>query len=139
MWIVYALLSAFFASLVAIFGKIGLRSVDTTIATTIRAIIMATVLILITFSIKKFNGFSVTSLSGKEWMYISIAGIAGALSWLCYFIALKQGTVVHVAAIDRSSVLLATLFAVLFLGESLTWKSGLGVICIAIGTILMIL
>lgn len=138
MWILYAFLSAVFAALVAVFGKLGLKTIDPTLATTIRSIIMAIFLVLASFSLKKFQGFSLSSLSGKDWILIALAGIAGALSWLFYFVALKAGVATKVVAIDRLSVVFVVLFAVLFLGESLGWKTVLGVLLLISGALLMI-
>ena len=139
MWIFYAFLSAGTAALVAIFAKLGLKSIDGTLATTIRAIIMTLFLLLVSVSLKKFNGFSFQSLSNREWMLIALSGIAGALSWLFYFFALKTGSASAVSAIDRLSVVFVVALAFLFLGEALTWKSATGAILIAIGAILITL
>lgn len=139
MWIIYAFLSAITASLVAIFGKLGLKNVDSTLATTIRAIIMALFLISVSLALKKFQGFSLSSLSSKDWLLIVLAGIAGALSWLFYFFALKIGPASQVAVIDRLSLVFVILLAALFLGESLTLKVVLGAILMVIGAILIVL
>src|SRR3989338_1214582 len=82
-WIIYALLSAFFAALVAIFGKIGLKGIDTTFATTLRSIIMAAFLVMTSLALGKLD-FQ-TSLGGKALAFILLSGIAGALSWLFYW------------------------------------------------------
>ena len=104
MWLFYAFLSALSAALVAIFGKLGFKTLDSTLATTIRSIIMALFLILVSLSLKKFHGFSMSSLSGRDWILIILAGIAGALSWLFYFFALKNGPATSVVSIDRLSI-----------------------------------
>lgn len=139
MWIAYAFLSAFFASLVAIFGKIGLKGIDSTLATTVRAFIMAIFLGLVALAFKKFQGFALSSFTGKEWLMISLSGIAGALSWLFYFFALKNGNATAVSAIDRTSIIFVAVLAALFLGESFGWKTGLGVVLIASGIYLITL
>ncbi len=139
MWLFYALLSAVTAALVAIFGKLGLKGIDTTLATTIRAIIMAGFLFFTALALKKFSGFSLASLSSREWAYIALAGVAGALSWLFYFFALKDGSVNGVVAIDRLSVVFAVVLAALFLGETLTWKVGAGAVLIVAGALLIAL
>ena len=82
MWVLYAFLAAGFAALVAIFGKIGLKGIDSTLATTVRGIIMALFLVCVAFAMRKFDGFSLHSFTGREWVFIILAGIAGALSWL---------------------------------------------------------
>lgn len=139
MWLFYAFLSALTAALVAIFAKLGLKDIDSTLATTIRAIIMAAFLIAVSISFKKFNGFSFSDLAGKEWVLITLAGIAGALSWLFYFLAIKTGAVSGVVAIDRLSIVFVIILAALFLGEALTLKSFLGALLMAGGAILIAL
>lgn len=135
LWIIYALLAAFFAGLVAIFGKIGIQNVDTTLATAVRAIVMASFLVTVALSLGKAK--LITTLDGKTLSFIVLSGVAGALSWLFYFIALKSGPATAVASLDRLSVVFVVILAVLFLGESLTWKSGLGVMLLTTGAILM--
>lgn len=139
MWLVYAFISAFFAALVAIFGKLGLKGVDATLATTIRGIIMAVFLFVVSFLIGKWNGFHVGSLSSKDWILIALSGVAGALSWLFYFVALKGGPTGPVAAIDRLSIVFIVILAALFLGESFGWKTLLGAILVSLGAILITL
>lgn len=90
-WIFYAFLSAGFAALVAIFGKVGIQNLDSTLATTVRSVIMAVFLLIVSLGLGKFKGFEVSAFTGKEWLFIVLAGIAGALSWLFYFFALKHG------------------------------------------------
>lgn len=135
-WILLGLLSAVSASFVAIFGKIGLKNVDTTMATTIRAIIMAVFLVIATFSLGKWHG--VSSISNKALLFIALSGIAGALSWLFYFGALKIGPATAVAGLDRLSVVFVLVFSVIFLSEAFTWKLGLGALLMAMGAILMV-
>lgn len=137
MWLLYAFLSAITAALVAIFGKLGLKNVDATLGTTIRSLIMAGFLVLVSVFLKKFEGFSLQSLSAKDWMWIVFAGVAGALSWLFYFIALKTGSVSKVVAIDRLSLVFALALAALVLGETLGWKTILGAILMVGGAILI--
>lgn len=139
MWIIYAFLSAITAALVAIFGKLGLKNVDSTLATTIRSVIMALFLVCVSLALKKFQGFSLNSLSSKDWLLIVLAGIAGALSWLFYFFALKIGPASQVAVIDRLSLVFVILLSALFLGESLTLKVALGTILMVLGAILIVL
>ncbi len=109
-WSIYALLSAIFAGLVAIFGKVGVREVDSTLATMVRSIIMALTLIAIVL-VKTFNQSESVNLdklrevSGKTWLFITLAGISGAVSWLFYFRALQLGDASQIAPIDRLSVL----------------------------------
>lgn len=137
MWIIFALLAAVSAALVAIFGKLGLKTIDSTLGTTIRSIVMALFLILTSLLLGKWKHFTWTSLSSKDWWLIVLAGIAGALSWLFYFFALKNGDATKVATLDRLSIVFIIILAAIFLSEGLTWKSLLGATCMAIGAILI--
>ena len=138
MWMVYAFLSAIAAAFVALFGKLGLSSVDPTLATTLRAIFMAAFMVLASLASGKFRGFSPADLGGRGWMWIALSAVAGAVSWLFYFVALKGGDATRVAAIDRLSIVFIVLLASLFLGESLTWRSGLGALLIALGAAILV-
>jgi len=135
-WIIYALLSAVCAALVAIFGKIGIGQIDTTLATAIRSVIMAIALVLATLSLGKFD---LSKIDNRAFFFIILSGLAGALSWFFYFGALKNGPATGVAALDRLSVIFVLLLAILFLGESLTWKTGLGALLVSLGAILLAL
>lgn len=136
-WIIFALLSAFFAALVAIFGKIGIQQVDSTLATTVRSIVMAGFLIITSLILGKAS--LIGTIDKKALLYIVLSGIAGALSWIAYFIALKQGPATSVAALDRTSVVFVLLFSVLFLSEQLTWRTGLGAAFVALGAAIMVI
>jgi transporter family protein len=136
MWILYAFLAAFTAALVAILAKLGLQNVDPTLATTLRSLIMALFLVLLSILLGKFNGFSIsTSLNGREWALLTLAGIAGALSWLFYFFALKQGSASAVVAIDRLSLVFVIILAALFLQEAVTWRTLTGVLLMVTGAL----
>lgn len=134
-WTIYALLSAVFAALVAIFGKIGLKNIDSTLATTIRSVVMAVFLIITAFSLGKFNFLN--TLDNKAIIFIILSGISGAISWLFYFLAIKLGPVSAVAAIDRTSIVFVFVLSVLFLSESLTILKSIGAIAIVAGAVLM--
>ena len=134
-WIIFSLFSAIFASLVAIFGKIGVAGIDSTLATAVRAVIMAVFLVIVALSLGKFE--MISSVTGKPLVFIILSGIAGALSWLFYFFALKYGPASAVAAIDRTSVVFVLIFAVLFLAEKLTLNSALGAFLVAVGAIII--
>ena len=136
-WIIYALLSAVFAALVAIFGKIGLKSIDSNVATALRAFIMFLFMFLVVLFQKKFSLLS--KLKMNEYSFIILAGVAGALSWLFYFLALKEGSATKVVALDRLSVVFVMIFALLFLGEAFSLKVLVGIVLIVLGAILMIL
>jgi transporter family protein len=138
MWVPYAILSAIFAAAVAIFGKIGLKGIDSTLATTVRSVIMALFLLTVALSMGKFSGWTFETFGSKAWLMIALSGIAGALSWLFYFVAIKNGNVTAVAAIDRLSIVFVILLSALFLGEALTWKTGAGALLVALGAFLIV-
>ena len=136
-WIIFALLSALFAALVAIFGKMGIGSIDTTLATTVRSAIMFGFLLIVSLFSGVFQ--NIKQIDSKSLGIIALSGIAGALSWLFYFYALKKGPASGVAALDRLSVVFVIFLAFLFLGENLTLKSVAGAVLITIGAILFAL
>ncbi len=136
-WILLGLGAAFFAALVTIFGKIGLKHVDPTLATTIRVVIMTVFFTVISFSFGKFKTLS--TIDNKALLYIALSAIAGGLSWLCYFAALKIGPAGAVAALDRVSIVLIVILGAVFLAEAITWKTGLGALLIALGTLLFVI
>lgn len=125
------------AALVAIFGKLGLKNIDSTLATTIRSIVMAVFLIAASLSLRKWEGFSFETMLLKDWILIILAGIAGALSWLFYFFALKSGDATKVVAVDRMSLVFVAILAFLFLGEGLKWQQLIGVALMVGGTIMV--
>ena len=134
-WVVYAFLAAVFAALVAIFGKVGISGIDTTTATAIRAVVMAALLVSLTVVLGKAG--SIRQVSVHSLSFIVLSGVAGALSWLFYFLALRHGPVVGVAALDRLSVVLVFLLAVAFLGDPFTWKGAVGATLVVVGSILL--
>jgi transporter family protein len=136
-WIIYALLSAVSAGAVAVFGKLGLKGVDSTLATAVRSLVMTAFLVTAAAAFGKLKGIG--SLEPRTLGWIALSGIAGAISWLFYFLALKTGPATAVAALDRLSVVFVVVFAVVILGEALTWKTGLGAVAITVGAILMTL
>jgi bacterial/archaeal transporter family protein len=135
LWIVYALLAALFAALVAILGKVGLRDVDATLATAVRAVVMAGFLVTAALVLGKSGGLS--SIPRRAFVFIVLSGAAGAASWFFYFIALRDGPATGVAALDRLSVVLVFLLAALFLGEAFTAKAALGALLVVAGAILL--
>ena len=136
MWIGYALLSAIFAAAVAILGKIGLKNVDSTLATTIRAVVMAIFLLGAAAILQKFS--LIKTVGSQTLTFIIFSGVAGALSWLFYFLALKYGPATGVAALDRLSVVFVVILAALFLGEALTLKSVSGLVLLVLGALLLV-
>lgn len=137
MWWIYALLSAIFAALVAIFAKIGMRGVDSDLATAIRTI----VILVLAWSIVYFKGGigGLQSLTKVNWLFLVLSGLATGASWIFYFRALQIGKVAQVAPIDKLSVALAIILSVVFLGETLTLKMFIGAALIIIGTFILIL
>jgi transporter family protein len=137
MWWIYALLSALFASLTAIFAKIGVTHVNSNLATAIRTIII----LLVAWGIVLFRGEYKTlhTLSKHNLFFLVISGIATGLSWIFYFKALQIGKVSQVAPVDKLSLALTILLSVIFLGEALSWKSAIGALLIIGGTIILIL
>lgn len=138
MWIVLASGSAVAAALVAIFGKIGLQEVDATQATIVRGVVMAIILVLGGLLFGKLSGFQLSDFSGRAWVFILLSALAGASSWLLYFGALKLGPAGAVAVIDKLSVVVVILLAALFLGETLTIRSAIGVVLTVAGTLFIL-
>ena len=140
LWLFYAGLSAVAAALVSIFGKIGLQGLDANTATTVRSVVMALFLIGVMIIQRNFSHLGEVLSNRRALLYNILSGTAGALSWLFYFVALKYGRVSQVAPVDKLSVVLAAVLAVVFLGESLSplGLSGIllitaGVVCVAFG------
>jgi len=136
MWWIYALLSAFFASLTAIFAKLGVANVNSNVATAVRTVVVLFLIWTLVFI--RGETKLINQLTRENWIYLFISGLATGLSWLFYFKALQLGKVSLVAPIDKLSVALTLVFAVVFLGESLTIKSAIGAIMILGGTVLLI-
>lgn len=136
-WVLLAALSAFFAALVSVFAKIGLQGVDSTVASTVRAMVMMIFLVVFVLSIGK--GSQLTQFTGKDMGYIVLSGVAGALSWLFYFAALKLADVSKVAPIDKASVLVVMVLSAFFLGEKITLRTAIAGILIFIGVLLLAL
>jgi transporter family protein len=138
MWLLYALLSAVSAAAVNIFAKLGLSGVDSVLATTIRSLIMAFFLVVVSLLFNKFDNFSFSLFDSRGWIFIILSAIAGSLSWLFSFFALKHGLASKVAVVDRLSFVLVVLFAALFLGEVLNWRSLLGLMLILGGVFIFL-
>ena len=137
LWVLYGLLAGLSAALVAIFGKLGVKGLDSTLATTVRAGIMFGFLVVVSLVLRKTPLLS--TLDKRALLWIAASGVAGALSWLWYFLALKTGLVKGVAALDRLSVVWAILLAALFLGEGFGWKTALGMLLVGSGALLLVL
>lgn len=138
-WLFYALLSAASAALVAIFGKIGLQHLDANTATAIRAIVMALFLVGVVIAQGKLNLVGTVFADKKALLFIVLSGVAGALSWLFYFMAIKSGEVSKVAPIDKLSVVFAVVLAVILFGEKVSWVAGIGIALITGGALMVAL
>ena len=136
MWLLFAILSAVFASATAILIKVGVRDVDSNLATAIRT----SVVLLLTWGIVFFSGaFSQIKIIPKHcWTFLVLSGVATGLSWLCYFKALQLGELSKVAPIDKLSVALTILFAIFFLGETVDAKTIIGASVILIGVCILV-
>ncbi len=134
-WQVWALMSAGFAALTAIFAKIGIENINSDFATFIRTIVILFVTAGILAVLGEFQ--PLRAISGRTYLFLVLSGLATGASWLCYFRALKLGNASQVAPIDKMSVLLVALFGVVFLGERLSAPNWLGVAMIAAGGVLV--
>jgi transporter family protein len=136
-WQFFALASALFAGLTAIFGKIGVQGVNSNLATFFRTIIIIFVIALIITvrgEWQKTGGFSTHTI-----IFLVLSAVATGFSWICYYRALQLGPASRVAPVDKLSVAFAILFAVVFLGEKLTWKSLIGSAFIIAGAVILAL
>ena len=134
MWAVYAGLSALFASLTAILGKIGINSNLATAIRTIFVLVMAWGMVFITGAQSGMK-----DIGGRSLVFLMLSGLATGASWLCYYKALQVGQVAKVVTIDKFSLILTFLLAALFLGEKLTLKTLLGGVLITVGTLVVAL
>lgn len=134
-WFGYALLSAVFAGLVAILGKIGVRDIDATTATAARAAVMFAVLAAVV--IARGTGAAVGALAGRAGVFVVLSGLAGAASWICYFRALQLGDALRVAPIDRLSGAVTLILAVALLGERAPLSAWLGTALMLIGALIV--
>ena len=137
MWKIYALLSALFAALTAIFAKVGVKDINSDLATAIRT----TVILMLTWGIVIFGSHinEMKDVSRSTWFFLIISGLSTGLSWLFYFKAIQLGNVSRVAPIDKLSVVITMLLAFLFLHEQPSFKVILGTLLIAVGSIFMII
>ena len=134
-WQLWAVLSAVFAALTAIFAKIGIENINSDFATFIRTIV---ILITLGFILAATGQFQAPgSVSGRTYLFLVLSGLATGGSWICYFRALKIGQAAQVAPIDKLSVVLVAIFGVIFLGERLTAPNWIGVALIAVGAVLV--
>ena len=136
MWWIYALLAAFFAALTAIFAKVGIKGVDTDLATAIRTVVILVIAWAIAFV--RGGASSIQLLTKQNILFLCLSGLATGLSWIFYFKALQLGKVSQVAPVDKMSVAIAIVLSSIFLGEVLDTKTIIGALLIIIGTLVLI-
>jgi bacterial/archaeal transporter family protein len=136
MWIIFALLSAFFAALTSILAKIGIQNVNSNLATAIRTVVVLVMAWIIVFSTGKHN--ELANISHKSLLFLVLSGIATGLSWLCYYRALQIGEASKVIPIDKFSLVLGMIMAFIVLKEAITVKTIIGGVLITIGTFVLI-
>ena len=134
-WQAWALMSAVFAGLTAIFAKVGVQNVNSDFATLIRTVVILCVLCAILLATDQWQ--SLTSISNRTYFFLVLSGLATGGSWICYFRALKLGDAARVAPIDKMSVVLVAIFGVAFLGEKLSPPNWIGVVFVAAGAVLI--
>jgi transporter family protein len=137
MYVVYALLGAVFASLGTIFAKLGLKGVDSNLLTAIRGIVMAVIVTVAALSFGKLSVSALGSINTKQWIFVILSGVGGALSWIFFYQALAGGPTVSVTVLDKLSIVLTALLASLVLSEKLTAQTSLGLFLVFMGTILV--
>lgn len=136
-WLLWALLSATFAALTAIFAKVGLEGVDSDYATLIRTVVILGVLAVFVTATGKWT--SPGSLSARTWIFLTLSALATGASWVCYFRALKVGDASQVAPVDKASVILVAIFAMVFLGERPGLREWTGIALVAAGVVVLAL
>lgn len=137
MWIIFAILSAVFASLTSILAKIGIDGVNSNLATAIRTVVVVIMAWGMVFLTHAESG--IKEISSKSWLFLILSGLATGASWLCYYKALQMGEVSKVVPIDKLSVVITLILAFVFLHEEFTIKSVIGCVLIAVGTLVMVL
>ena len=137
MWFVFALLSAVFAALTSVLAKVGIEGVNSNLATALRTCVELAMPSLMVFITHTQSGIG--SIGRKSWVFLILSGLATGASWLCYYKAIQMGSVSKVAPIDKLSVVITLILAVIFLHEDFTVKSAIGAVLITAGTVLMVL
>lgn len=137
MWFLFAILSAVFAALTSILAKIGIEGVNSNLATALRTVVVLAMAWGMVFLTGSQSGIG--SISRKSWIFLILSGLATGASWLCYYRALQIGEASKVVPIDKLSVVITLIMAFVFLHEQFTWKSALGSVLIAAGTLVMVL
>lgn len=137
MWFVFALLSAVFAALTSVLAKVGIEGVNSNLATALRTCVVLVMAWLMVFITHTQSGIG--SIGRKSWVFLILSGLATGASWLCYYKAIQIGSVSKVAPIDKLSVVITLILAVIFLHEDFTVRSAIGAVLITAGTVLMVL
>lgn len=137
MWFFFALLSAIFAALTSILAKVGIEGVNSHLATAIRTVVVLIMAWGIVFLTNTQKG--IASITGKSWTFLILSGLATGASWLCYYKALQMGEASKVVPVDKLSVVITLIMAFVFLHETVTAKSLIGVVLITAGTLVMVL
>ena len=137
MWFVFALLSAVFAALTSVLAKVGIEGVNSNLATALRTCVVLAMAWLMVFITHTQSGIG--SRGRKSWVFLILSGLATGASWLCYYKAIQMGSVSKVAPIDKLSVVITLILAVIFLHEDFTVRSAIGAVLITAGTVLMVL
>jgi transporter family protein len=137
MYIIYALLGALMASAGTIFAKLGLKGVDANLLTAIRGIVMAIAVSILAISLGKLSLTALNSLSSKQWIFVLLSGLGGALSWIFFYQALAIGPTIAVTVIDKLSIVLTALLAAVVLAEGITIQTGIGLFFVFSGTLLV--
>ncbi|MEO3217963.1 EamA family transporter [Ruminococcus bicirculans (ex Wegman et al. 2014)] len=137
MWFVFALLSAVFAALTSVLAKVGIDGVNSNLATALRTCVVLAMAWLMVFITHAQSGIG--SIGRKSWVFLILSGLATGASWLCYYKAIQMGSVSKVAPIDKLSVVITLILAVIFLHEDFTVRSAIGAVLITAGTVLMVL
>ena len=137
MWALFAVLSAVFAALTSILAKIGIENVDSNLATAVRTVVVVAMSWLMVFITNAQSGL--TNISKKSWIFLILSGLATGASWLCYYKAIQMGEVSKVVPIDKMSVVITLILAVVFLHENFNAKSIIGAVLITVGTLVMVL
>lgn len=137
MWFVFALLSAVFAALTSVLAKVGIEGVNSNLATALRTCVVLAMAWLMVFITHAQSGIG--SIGRKSWVFLILSGLATGASWLCYYKAIQMGSVSKVAPIDKLSVVITLILAVIFLHEDFTVRSAIGAVLITAGTVLIVL
>lgn len=137
LWALFAVLSAVFAALTSILAKIGIENVDSNLATAVRTVVVVAMSWLMVFITNAQSGLM--NINKKSWIFLILSGLATGASWLCYYKAIQMGEVSKVVPIDKMSVVITLILAVVFLHEDFNAKSIIGAVLITVGTLVMVL